>query len=225
MYIYVTIPQCANQNIAISYTTYWFKQPTPIDSMSPKLAKCETFKFLACLKPLKLVANGFDLFDFLHDWPWISPWILLISNELDIIIHVIAPQLSGHCDVISNRLWRHQQNGNRASETRGRCVKLVILFSFIDSLCRVRNKIMYVLSWWTVSAPTRVLFWYLFPSLLRKSGNKHQNNPLVSAETIRHSVAYIILYILMTISCIKRLLFHLSLVYWIAESSSFRRNV
>ena len=65
----------------------------------------------------------------------------------------------------------------------------------MDSLCRARNKIMYVLSWRTVSAPTRVLFWYLFPSLLRNSGNNHQNNPLVSAETIRHSSTYIILYV------------------------------
>ena len=53
---------------------------------------------------------------------------------------------------------------------------------------------MYVLSWRTVSALTRVLFWYLFPLLLRNSGNKHQNNPLVSAETVRHSSTYIILY-------------------------------
>ena len=58
---------------------------------------------------------------FLHDRPWISSWIKSISNELDVTIHVIASQLSGPCDVISNRLWRHQQNENRASETRGRC--------------------------------------------------------------------------------------------------------
>ena len=37
---------------------------------------------------------------------------------------------------------------------------------------------MYVLSWRTVYKLTRVLFWCLFPSLLRSSGNKHQNNPL-----------------------------------------------
>ena len=55
---------------------------------------------------------------------------------------------------------------------------------------------MYVLSWRTVSALTRVLFWNLFPSLLRNSGNKHQNNPLVSAETIPHSITYIFLYFL-----------------------------
>ena len=54
---------------------------------------------------------------------------------------------------------------------------------------------MYVLSWRTVSALTRVLLWYLFPSLLRNSVNKHQNNPLVSAETVRHSSTYIILYV------------------------------
>ena len=34
--------------------------------------------------------------------------MILISNELDIIIHVIASQLSGHCDVISNLLWHHK---------------------------------------------------------------------------------------------------------------------
>ena len=54
---------------------------------------------------------------------------------------------------------------------------------------------MYVLSWRTISALTRVLFWCLFPSLLHNSGNKHQNNPLVSAETVRHESTYIILYV------------------------------
>ena len=54
---------------------------------------------------------------------------------------------------------------------------------------------MYVLSLQTVFALTRVLFWYLFPSLLRNSGNKYQNNPLVSAETVHHSSIYIILYV------------------------------
>ena len=132
---------------------------------------------------------------FLHGRPWISPWIESISNELDITVHVIASQLSGHCDVIGNRLWRHPQNEDRASETRGRCVKIVVLSSFMDSLCRVRNRIMYVLSWRTVSVLTRLLSLCLFPSLLRNSGNKHKNNPLVSAETVRHSSTYIILYL------------------------------
>ena len=57
----------------------------------------------------------------------------------------------------------------------------------MDSSCRVKNKIMYILSWRSVSALTRVSFWYLF--------NKYKSNPLVSAETIRHSSTYIILYI------------------------------
>ena len=94
---------------------------------------------------------------FLHDRSWISPWIKSISNELDIINHVIASQLSGHCDIISNRLWRHQQNEKRATGTRGRGVKIVVLSSFMEPLCRVRNKIMYVLSRRIVSALPRVL--------------------------------------------------------------------
>ena len=53
---------------------------------------------------------------------------------------------------------------------------------------------MYILSWQTVYALTRVLLLCLFPSLLRNSGNKHTNNPLVSAETVRHTSAYTILY-------------------------------
>ena len=40
-----------------------------------------------------------------------------------------------------------------------------------------------------------MLFLCLFPSLLRNSGNKHQNKPLVSSEIYRQSSTYIILYI------------------------------
>ena len=105
---------------------------------------------------------------FLHDRPWISPWIKSISNELDISCHVFASKLSGHCDVIAVRLWRHQQNVIRASETRGLCVKIFVLVSSMDSLCRVRNKVMYALLWRSVYAHTRVLFSCLFPSLPRK---------------------------------------------------------
>ena len=62
---------------------------------------------------------------FLYDPPWISLWIKSISNELDITNLMITSQESGHCDVIRNRLWRHQWNENRASETWGGCVKIV----------------------------------------------------------------------------------------------------
>ena len=47
---------------------------------------------------------------------------------------------------------------------------------------------MYVLSSWTVSALTGVLFLCLFPS------NKHKNNPHMNVETVPHSSTYIILY-------------------------------
>ena len=63
----------------------------------------------------------------LHDRPCISPWIKSISNELDITIHVMASESPRHCHVFSNRLWRHQQNVNRPSETRGRCVKIIVI--------------------------------------------------------------------------------------------------
>ena len=91
---------------------------------------------------------------FLHDRSWISPWIKSISNELDITSHVIASQLSGCCDVINNRLWRHQQNINPASEARVDVWSSSFLSSLLSPLCRVRNIIMYVLSWRTVSALT-----------------------------------------------------------------------
>ena len=63
---------------------------------------------------------------FLYDRLWISPWIKSIPDELDISIHMIVSQLSGHRDVISNRLWRLQQNVNRTSETRDRPVKTAV---------------------------------------------------------------------------------------------------
>ena len=89
--------------------------------------------------------------------------------------------------------WGYQQNVNQANNTRVDVWRSSFLSSFMDSLYRVRNKSMYALSWRTVSALIRVLFWCLFASLLRNSGNKHQNNPLVSAETVRHSSKYILL--------------------------------
>ena len=56
---------------------------------------------------------------------------------------MIASQLSGHCDVICNRLWRHQQNENRASATWGRCVKLVVcivIYGLVVS-CKKKNNV------------------------------------------------------------------------------------
>ena len=84
---------------------------------------------------------------------------------------MLASHLSGHCGVISNRLWRHQQNVNRASgrvdvtwhnefinNDKNDDVHHRFLSSFIDSLCRVSYKIKYVLSWRTAHALTRVSF-------------------------------------------------------------------
>ena len=110
----------------------------------------------------------------LHDWPWISPWMKSISNELDITIHVLVSQLSGHSNVISNRWWRHQQNVNRAS---------------------VRYKIMYALSWRTVYVLTRVWFWCLFFSRCCPTREINAKLPLLltykQSATRVHTLFYI----------------------------------
>ena len=62
-----------------------------------------------------------------------------ISNELYIIIHVIASPLSGHCDVISNRLWRRQQNENQANGTR-ECYVNIVVFIVISVSVMSWNK-------------------------------------------------------------------------------------
>ena len=141
---------CNSTTVRYSLSNFRFTLFCGIDSdyFQSHLCKCNS---LGCIEATKRD-------DFLHDRPWISPWIKSISNQLDITIHVIASQFSCYCDVISNRLWRHQQKKDRASETRGRCLDIVVLSSFMDSLCRVRNKIMYVLEWRIVSSLTRVLF-------------------------------------------------------------------
>ena len=156
--------------------------PPTLSGLMRQLASKDIWAMLSCVSTSDPLLAGLSCGNkkFLHNRPWILPWIKSISNELNITCHVLPSQLSGHCDVIANQLWHHQQNVKRASETRGWCVKILVLPPFMDSLCRVRNKIMYVLLWRTVYALTRVLFWCLFPSLLRNSGNKHQNNPLVS---------------------------------------------
>ena len=88
------------------------------------------------------------------------PVVNIAVNKIDILwvrYHYSRDRATivGHCDVINSRLWRQQQNENRASETRGRCVNIVVLSSFVDSLCRERKQIMYVLPWWIVSALIR----------------------------------------------------------------------
>ena len=117
---------------------------------------------------------------FLHDRLWILPWIKSISNELDITIHVIASQLFRNCDVINNRLWRHQQREDLASETRRPCVNIVVfivIYGFVMS-CKKWNNVCSLVT--NCLCTHSSVIWCLFPSLQRNSGNKQQNNPLVS---------------------------------------------
>ena len=88
-------------------------------------------------------SNSRQYMNFLHDRPWISPWMKSISSKLDITIHVIVSQLSDHCDVTSNQLWCHQQSDIRASETQRWCVKIVIfivIYGFVMS-CKKQNNV------------------------------------------------------------------------------------
>ena len=123
---------------------------------------------------------------FLHDRPWISPWMKPIYNELDITIHVIASQLPCDCGVISNRMWRYLQNEDRASETREWCVKIVVFVIIygsvisckkLDDVCTLVKK--------CFCAHSSVIYAFI----------KHKNNPLVSAETVRHTNTYTIIYL------------------------------
>ena len=70
-----------------------------------------------CIKvvlKMRYIGTVLYVYLFIHHRPWIWPWIKSISNELDIITHAIASQLSGDGDVISNRLWCNQQNVHQA---------------------------------------------------------------------------------------------------------------
>ena len=83
---------------------------------------------------------------FLHERPRIWPWIKTISNELNTAFRAHASYLLRRAML----LWRYQQSivtssvwRERASETRGRCVKIVV-FTDICGLvkpCKKENNV------------------------------------------------------------------------------------
>ena len=75
---------------------------------------------------------------------------------------VIVTSSAIDCDVIRSTKTEQMRHGDDV-------LRSPFLSSFMNSLCRVRNKRIYVFSWRTVSALTRGLFWYWFPPLLRIS--------------------------------------------------------
>ena len=81
-------------------------------------------------------------------------------NFFGIRFRVVTPR-NAWC----NQLWSHQQNVKRVSDTPNRCVRIVFLSSFAASSCNVRDKIMNLVSWWSVIALTWVGFCCLIPSL------------------------------------------------------------
>ena len=111
-----------------------------------------------------------------------SPWIKTISNELDITILVITSQVSGHCVVISNRSWRHQENA--CEWDTGRCVKIIVfivLSGFVVS-CTKQNNICTLVTNCICTHSSVILVF--IPSL--------KIIP-VRTETVRYTSTYIIL--------------------------------
>ena len=109
----------------------------------------------------------------LSSWLLHNCWVIVMSSAID-------------CDVISRR------KTNRDTGTMCKDHRFIVIYGFVMSC---KNKVRYALSWRTVSALTWVLFCCLLPLLLHNSGNRHQNNPLGSAETVCHSSTYIIHYL------------------------------
>ena len=83
---------------------------------------------------------------FLHDRPWISQWIKSIYKFSRDRVTIVWP------------LWRHQQSIVTSSAVRKQVKWDTETIWEQPRLCPVRNKNMYVFSWWTVYALARVLF-------------------------------------------------------------------
>ena len=91
------------------------------------------------------VKNIDEMLYFWHDRLWISPWMKLIYNELDITFHVLVSQLSRH--IIA--LWRHQQYIISSSterkhsewDTKLMCQDSLFLLSYMSLL--------YFMPWYT----------------------------------------------------------------------------
>ena len=88
---------------------------------------------------------------------------------------MIASQLSGHCEVIGNRLWRHQQNVNRPNETRRRCVQIVVfivIYIFVASCMYSRDELF--------MCSIQFYFGVYFPSCAEKKSSRkrlHSSSP------------------------------------------------
>ena len=95
------------------------------------------------------------------------PALNIAVNKIN--IELIRYHLSRVLVTIVWSLWRHRQSivtssaEHKASGTRDGVWRSSFLASFMEALCRVRNKIIYILLWQTVYALTRVFFCVYFP--------------------------------------------------------------
>ena len=155
--------------------------------------ECQFVSLATCLEPVQI-------------WSYLTrPTVNISVNKID--IWRVRYHYSRDRATIVWSLWRHQLSIVTSSAERkpsewdtGTMRKSRFLSSFMDSLCRVRNNIIHVLSWRTVSALTQVLFWYLFSSLL---ATREINIKITSCERWRvcHWSTFTILYFLWPRTC------------------------
>ena len=100
-----------------------------------------------------------------------------INNKFDITFLMRTSQLQVNCDVTTSvARWIVTSWPERKQTKRGTMSMCENRF-FDRHSCHVRNRIMYALSWRTVHALTRNLFWCLFMGLRSNEGNKHHRHP------------------------------------------------
>ena len=123
----------------------------------------------------------------IHRWPVNSPQKRLVMRKMFpfdkaihhvIGLHIVTTTTYGTASVGKN----YQHANSRFSQCL--CVRLCISFTMMNKeWCKLE---------WRNSCPLmRELFLCLFPGL----GNKYENNTGVSAQTVRHECAYIILFL------------------------------
>ena len=109
-----------------------------------------------------------------------------IMNSHEVFIHIHQGCFAGTVAIVilPQCQWSNPDGYGEISQcittTEHSKAKTVCIFLGIYCTCKWIYRIIFVHEWRTAYALTRVLFWFLFPELRRKSGNKCQNNTRVS---------------------------------------------
>ena len=132
-----------------------------------------------------------------------------IAYALELLQSCTKPSIwlsVGSHNVLHNQLWFHHENINRARETGNQFVHIIffIIINGLVPLCK--NKVMYVLFWWNVYAPTGVLFWFPFFCFTVQEINNKIWKQFATSLHMLFAICNICLY--NCIECINQYLFH-----------------